>query len=280
MRVPLRSTTLSTTATGGSARMVRLGTTISSLSAPSSLIDRNASFSHDSRTSPMPRSVKVMVEPRAPVSRTGTFLNIPCQELLGLGLVVVPFFQGVAPGRQIVPAGAAGSLRVRRDHLDARLDQVFPVLDALGIALPHQEDDGRGVGRAVLRQPALPVLGDLALLRDGVDVVGQRQRHDIGIQPVDHRARLLARAAMRLVDPQRIAALGFPVRGERLVVLDIKLARRIVRDVQERRVSRRRHGAEQTASEHARREGGTEESASEKAEYHFHSPIMIKSKYT
>ncbi len=39
-----------------------------------------------------------------------------------------------------------------------------------------------------------------ALLGDRVDVVGQRQRDDVGLQAVDHRARLLARAAVRLLD--------------------------------------------------------------------------------
>ena len=40
--------------------------------APSSLIDRNASFSQAISTSPIPRSMKVVVAPRAPESSTGT----------------------------------------------------------------------------------------------------------------------------------------------------------------------------------------------------------------
>ena len=40
----------------------------------------------------------------------------------------------------------------------------------------------------------------LAFWSDRVDVGGQRQRHDIGLEPVDHGARLGARAAMRRVD--------------------------------------------------------------------------------
>jgi hypothetical protein len=39
----------------------------------------------------------------------------------------------------------------------------------------------------------------MLLVGDGVDVVGQRQRHHIGLEPVDHRARLLAGAAVRSV---------------------------------------------------------------------------------
>jgi hypothetical protein len=50
------------------------GTTISTLSGPSSRIASKASFSHASNTSPIPRSTKVVVAPRAPESSTGTFL--------------------------------------------------------------------------------------------------------------------------------------------------------------------------------------------------------------
>src|SRR5664279_3695918 len=53
---------------------------------------------------------------------------------------------GVAPGGKVVPARAARGLRVRRDHVDTRLDQVVPILDALRVALAHQEHDGRGIG--------------------------------------------------------------------------------------------------------------------------------------
>jgi hypothetical protein len=70
--VPCFAALPSTKVTEGSARMVTEGTTISNLSAPSSLMARNASFSQASRTSPMPRRTKVVVAPRAPVSRIGT----------------------------------------------------------------------------------------------------------------------------------------------------------------------------------------------------------------
>ena len=56
-------------------------------------------------------------------------------------------------------------------------------------------------GVLLLRQALLPVGGqELALLGDGVDVGGERERHDVGIEPVDHGAGLLARAAVRLLD--------------------------------------------------------------------------------
>ena len=78
-------------------------------------------------------------------------------ELLGLGFVAALLLQGIAPGGQVVPARPAGGLGIGRDDRHARLDQVVPVLDPLGVALAHQEDDGRGVGGAVVRQSLLPV---------------------------------------------------------------------------------------------------------------------------
>ena len=68
------STTLSTTATGGSASTLIEGVTISNLSFPSSFWDNNASFSHAINTSPIPFSTNVVVAPRAPESNTSTFL--------------------------------------------------------------------------------------------------------------------------------------------------------------------------------------------------------------
>ncbi len=74
-RVPLRSTTLSTRATGGSARMLADGYTISTLSWPSSSRASIASLSQASSASPSPRCTKLLVAPRAPTSSTGTCWN-------------------------------------------------------------------------------------------------------------------------------------------------------------------------------------------------------------
>ncbi len=71
--MPFFSATLSTTATGGSAKILNDGVTISNLSFPSSFNDKYASFSHAINTSPMPRSTNVVVAPRAPESNTSTF---------------------------------------------------------------------------------------------------------------------------------------------------------------------------------------------------------------
>ena len=72
--VPCFAATVSFTATGGSARMLTDGMTMSYLSGPSCFVARSASFSHAISTSPIPRSTNVVVDPRAPASSTGTFL--------------------------------------------------------------------------------------------------------------------------------------------------------------------------------------------------------------
>src|SRR5215468_11178543 len=78
---------------------------------------------------------------------------------------------GIAPGGEIVPARTARGLRVRRDDLDALLDQIVPVLDALWISFSHQEDDGGSVGRGVQRQALLPVGAGETLCRNRVNVI-------------------------------------------------------------------------------------------------------------
>ena len=60
-------------ATGGSAKIDNDGVMISNLPG-CSRIARKASFSQASSTSPMPRSAKVVVAPRAPESSTLVFL--------------------------------------------------------------------------------------------------------------------------------------------------------------------------------------------------------------
>ena len=78
----------------------------------------------------------------------------------------------------------------------------------------------------------LPVRGKKLRLRgEDVDVIAQRECHDIRLQPVDDGSGLLAGAAVGLFEMD-----GLPVlRGERLVDLLVELPRGIVGDVEERR---------------------------------------------
>ncbi len=155
----------------------------------------------------------------------------------GLGLAGVAIGAGelIGPGGEIIPPRAAGGLRVRRDDADAGLRQIGPVADLLRVALAHQQDDGRGVGRGIVRQPALPVGGKLAaVLRDGVDVAAEGKGDHVRLEAVDDRTGLAARAAVRGADRHLLAGLFPPMTGEGIVDDAVELARRIIGDVDER----------------------------------------------
>lgn len=142
---------------------------------------------------------------------------------------------GVRPGGQIVPARATGGLRIRGHHRHARAQQVRPVMDVLGVALAHQKHNGRGVRRTVVGQARFPIgIDQLGLLRDGIHVVGQRQRHHVGLDAIDHSARLLARAAVRGFHGDGVLrVLLFPVRGKSGVVVAVELAGGVVAHVKQ-----------------------------------------------
>src|SRR5690348_17699531 len=77
--------------------------------------------------------------------------------LLRACIVAAGLLQGPSPGRQEIPARPTGGFRVGRDHRHTRPDEIAPIADAFRIALPHEEDDRRGVWGAVVGQSGLPV---------------------------------------------------------------------------------------------------------------------------
>ncbi len=87
--------------------------------------------------------------------------------------------------------------------------------------------------------------------RDRLDVVGERERDDIGFEAVDHRARLSARARVRLAKRDFLST-GFrrPVFGERFVERAIQLSGGIVGDVQERGLRLSGQGTTEHQSRH------------------------------
>ena len=119
----------------------------------------------------------------------------PAHELPRTRLVAPRLRARPGPGGQIVPAGAAGGLGVGRDDRHAGAHEIAPVVNCLRVAVADQEDDGGGIGRAVIRQQRLPVQRQqLRVSGDRIDVGCQRERHHVRGEPIDHRARLLARA--------------------------------------------------------------------------------------
>ena len=127
-----------------------------------------------------------------------------------------------------------------------------------GIALADQEHDRRGVGRRLFGQALRQSAGILPrVLGDRIDVAFERQRHHIGVEPVDHRARLLARAAMRGLDGDRLAGLRLPMRGEGRVEFLVEFPRRIIGDVEQGRI--REGETEPSELDRARQSGRKDE---------------------
>ena len=190
-------------------------------------------------------------------------------ERLGLVSIAAGLLGGIVPGRQIGPAGAPRCLGIGRDHLDVRLHQIVPVPDLLGIAFAHQKNDGRGVGRGILRQAFLPVgPKQLAVLGNRVEVGGQSQRDNISLQPVDHRAGLRARTAMAVGDGD-IVALGFLLCGKSLVDLLVQSARRVIADIQQLDI-----GSQSRVSGKTSRGRGKHSDCGQKRENAFHGLFL------
>ncbi len=66
-----------------------------------------------------------------------------------------------------------------------------------------------------------------------VHVASESERHDIGVETVDNGARLLARAAVRLLDGHVFVGGRLPVLGEGCVEFLIELAGRVIGDIEE-----------------------------------------------
>ena len=146
---------------------------------------------------------------------------------VGLGLVLgLALLELGAVGGHDVPLGAAGGERVRLDDLDARLGQVGPAGDALGIALADDEDDDR-LGHEPVVLVLVPVGGDEAGVHEPRHVGLERELDDVGRQAGLHAAALLAGRAVGLVE-------GDVRPGVRLLEgrdqLRVRLARRRVGD--------------------------------------------------
>ncbi len=91
------------------------------------------------------------------------------------------------------------------------------------------------------------------MLGERVDVVGEGERHHVGFEPVDHRAGLFARAAVRLVDGDEFVVLLLPLRRECGVHFLVQLAGRVVRNIEQSELARvraDRHGAGQHDRKH------------------------------
>ncbi len=196
-----------------------------------------ASFSKVTSTSPMSRcgegrggAAAAAVEHRHVGEQLGRRTRAPARRVPRL-------LQRVAPGRQVGVAAVAGGLGVRHDHLQAGLDQIVPVLDALGVALAHQEHGGRGVGRGVVREALAPVGGHQAARSTRKSMSGA------WFMVTTSASSPSATACACLLEPpcdwligDRLAGLGLPVGDEGRVDVLVELARDVVGHVEDRGV--------------------------------------------
>src|SRR3954451_3671302 len=107
-------------------------------------------------------------------------------------------------GRHHVPACAAGGEGVGVDHVDARLQQVLPRVDALGIALADDEHGDR-LGNDALGGAVLPVRRDEACVDLAGDVRLQGEVDEVRVLTRLDRAALVARRAVRLAEGHVLA---------------------------------------------------------------------------
>jgi hypothetical protein len=186
----------------------------------------------------------------APAARQHRHVLVELAHELGGLRVGAALGAHLAPGGQVGHAAVATGLGVDHHHLHAGLDQVVPVLDALGVALAHQEQHGGRGGRGVVREFLAPVLGHHALLGQEVHVGGGVHGHHVGVQTVGHGARLGTRPGVRLVHLDVLAGGLLVMRHEGGVQVLVELARHVVGHVEQRGLGRgcggggKRDGAE------------------------------------
>jgi hypothetical protein len=94
--------------------------------------------------------------------------------------------------------------RVRRDHLDVRLDQVVPAGDVLRIAVADDEHDVRVRDDPVVLV-LIPVGADQLRVDEPCDVRLEREVDDVGGLPGGHRPALVAGGAVRLCERDFLA---------------------------------------------------------------------------
>ncbi len=104
-------------------------------------------------------------------------------------------------------------------------------MDAFRVIFTNQEDNGRGVGRRVVRQTLNPVFINTTAFCNGINIRLQRQCDHIRPNAVNYGGRLLTRTAMRLTNHDIIAGFLFVVRTERFVVLFVQFTCWIVGNI-------------------------------------------------
>jgi hypothetical protein len=142
-------------------------------------------------------------------------------EVVEARLGILPALGRKAVGGEQVPLRGAGAERVRREHLDAGLEQVVPGADVLRVAFAHDERDHRG-GHEPLVLAVLPGRLD----EPGVDEPGHvrlgGERDDVGLLAGLDGARLIAGRAEGRLELQPLPLRRRLEGGDDLVVDDLR----------------------------------------------------------
>src|SRR5260370_41428208 len=124
--------------------------------------------------------------------QNGNILIKRGHEVAGFGFIVSVFAIRVTPGRKIAPAPATRRFRIGSDDLDAGFDYIRPIFYVFRISFAYQEDDGRGVGCAIVRKFSLPIQREKTFIGESVNVIPQTEGHHVSLKTVNYGTRLLA----------------------------------------------------------------------------------------
>ncbi len=68
------------------------------------------------------------------------------------------------------PQAFIRDLRIRRNDLHVGMDQIWPVVNVLRIALPHHENDHRRIRIRMIRQVIAPIILNQSALTQRIEV--------------------------------------------------------------------------------------------------------------
>src|SRR5260370_37504156 len=147
--------------------------------------------------------------------------------------MVFVFAIRVTPGREIAPAPVTRRFRIGSDDLDAGFNYIRPIFYVFRISFAYQEDDGRGVGCAIVRKFSLPILWENTFIGESGNVIPQTEGHHVSLKTVNDGTRLLAGTTVGEIDGDISTGLFLPLGGKCRVDLLVQLTRGIVRNIQQ-----------------------------------------------
>ena len=127
-------------------------------------------------------------------------------KIFGFALISVIDFQTITVRTQKGVAAVAGGFRVRQNDLHAVFGQIAPVLNVFRITFAHQENDVAGIRHGIVRQARVPIGFDQTFFHQKLNIGSLVHGYHIGSQTIGDSQSLLAGAAVRLLDLNRLSA--------------------------------------------------------------------------